>query len=168
MKLTNEQLVITALSLAFIAMSLLYFQSLLTIKKIYNDSTLESLESVSASSTFIIINEPTSETTPGSPVPVVPPTVPVEPIILPPTPDKSCYLGGCSGQLCGDISIKDVVTTCEYRDEYACYGPPVSVCERQLSGQCGWTETAELNSCLLNKGSVYEVDESSSSEPEAI
>lgn len=60
---------------------------------------------------------------------------------------SACVVGGCSGQLCveeGDPGM----STCEYRSEYACYKS--AVCKRQQSGQCGWTETAELAACLSN------------------
>lgn len=55
-----------------------------------------------------------------------------------------CYVGGCSGQICSDQ--KDVVSTCEYREEYACYR--TATCERQKDNQCGWTQTSELTACL--------------------
>lgn len=55
-----------------------------------------------------------------------------------------CFVGGCSGQVCSDDP--GVITTCEYREEYACYQS--ATCERQASGECGWTETAELRACL--------------------
>ncbi len=55
-----------------------------------------------------------------------------------------CYVGGCSGQVCSEQ--QDVMTTCEWSAEYACY--KTTVCERQSTGDCGWTETTELNSCL--------------------
>lgn len=54
-----------------------------------------------------------------------------------------CRRAGCSGQVCAD---RDVVTTCEFRPEYACYQN--ARCERQPSGECGWTPTLELRSCL--------------------
>jgi hypothetical protein len=55
-----------------------------------------------------------------------------------------CYVGGCSSQICSDDP--DVMSTCEYREEYACYQG--AVCERQVSGECGWTETEEVRACL--------------------
>lgn len=55
-----------------------------------------------------------------------------------------CYVGGCSGQICSDRD--DVVSTCEWREEYACYQR--ARCERQADGQCGWTQTDELRQCL--------------------
>ena len=56
----------------------------------------------------------------------------------------ACYKGGCSGQVCSDRS--GVITTCEWRPEYACYAN--ARCERQVGGACGWTKTPQLESCL--------------------
>jgi hypothetical protein len=62
-----------------------------------------------------------------------------------------CSVGGCSGQVCGEASALDgLVTTCEYRAEYACYKE--AVCERQATGMCGWTETPALRACLRGGG----------------
>lgn len=60
-------------------------------------------------------------------------------------PLSMCKATGCSSQICSD---EDVVTTCEFREEYACYKK--AVCQRQASGQCGWTETAEFSLCMQN------------------
>ena len=54
-----------------------------------------------------------------------------------------CLATGCSGQICSD---EDTITTCEYKDEYACYKP--AKCERQEDGRCGWTPTEDLVTCL--------------------
>ncbi len=59
---------------------------------------------------------------------------------------KACYVGGCSGQLCTDQP--GAISTCEYRPEYACYQD--AVCEEQVEGECGWTETEALTTCLTN------------------
>lgn len=59
---------------------------------------------------------------------------------------RGCFVGGCSGQICSDSL--DMASTCEFRAEYACY--KTSKCERQTSGQCGWTDTSELRMCLNN------------------
>lgn len=78
---------------------------------------------------------------------VVPQALPLTPITK-----NTCYVGGCSSQLCTDTT--DVMSTCEYREEYMCY--QTAECKRQPSGQCGFTETNELRSCLNNKtSSVY-------------
>ena len=58
--------------------------------------------------------------------------------------DQACYVGGCSGQICSDQ--EGVISTCEWREEYACYQS--ATCERQPDGQCGWTPTPELEACL--------------------
>jgi len=54
-----------------------------------------------------------------------------------------CKPTGCSGQVCSD---EDVVTTCEFKPEYACYQN--AKCERQSDGKCGWTPSEELVACL--------------------
>ncbi|WP_437965449.1 hypothetical protein WMF04_38310 [Sorangium sp. So ce260] len=56
----------------------------------------------------------------------------------------SCVVTGCSGQLCASDGI---ITTCEWREEYACYADH-GVCERDASGECGWRATPELEACL--------------------
>lgn len=58
--------------------------------------------------------------------------------------EGKCFVGGCSSHVCSDDP--NVVTTCEWKEEYACYKQ--AKCERQADGQCGWTETSELNSCI--------------------
>lgn len=60
----------------------------------------------------------------------------------------ACYVGGCSAQLCS--GQPDLASTCEYRAEYSCYRQTGAKCERQASGQCGWTPSAALASCLAN------------------
>lgn len=65
---------------------------------------------------------------------------------VPPVQTAKCYVGGCSGQICSDN--EGMVSTCEYREEYACY--KTAKCERQQNGQCGWTNTPALNMCLEN------------------
>lgn len=66
-----------------------------------------------------------------------------------PVVKSGCAVAGCSGQLC--VSADEaggIITTCEYRAEYACYKS--ASCERQANGKCGWTETPELKRCLVN------------------
>ena len=59
---------------------------------------------------------------------------------------KECVVGGCSGTVCEEKG-QGTVTTCEYRSEYQCYKQ--AICERQISGQCGWTKTSPFNACML-------------------
>lgn len=55
-----------------------------------------------------------------------------------------CIVGGCAGQVCSDQ--EGLVTTCEWREEYACYQD--ATCERQADGACGWTMDGTLQACL--------------------
>lgn len=64
---------------------------------------------------------------------------------------SQCVVAGCSGQLCVAKENADIITTCEYRPEYACYKQ--AKCEPQSSGQCGWTETPTLRACLQSSTS---------------
>lgn len=57
-----------------------------------------------------------------------------------------CKVTGCSGQICSD---KEVITTCDWQEAYACYR--IAKCERQTDGECGWTQTEELTKCLQEK-----------------
>lgn len=60
-----------------------------------------------------------------------------------------CAVAGCSGQLCvSEDEAGDIMTTCEFRPEYACFDN--ATCEVQANGECGWTETPELRACLKN------------------
>lgn len=59
---------------------------------------------------------------------------------------RPCFKTGCSKQVCAD---EEVVTTCEWREQYACYQK--ARCERQANGSCGFTKTPELTACLRGK-----------------
>jgi hypothetical protein len=61
--------------------------------------------------------------------------------------EQGCVPSGCSGQVCADVD-SNIVTTCEWRDEYACYRD--AECTQQADGSCGWTPTAELEACLAD------------------
>ena len=68
----------------------------------------------------------------------------------PSEPDKPasgppCVKSGCSGIICVEQG-NEVMSICDFKPEYACYKE--ARCERQPSGQCGWTETPELQSCI--------------------
>jgi hypothetical protein len=60
-------------------------------------------------------------------------------------PVPACRVGGCSNQLCVGPDDEGV-STCEWREEYACYSS--ATCELQPDGACGWTPTLELQGCL--------------------
>lgn len=62
---------------------------------------------------------------------------------------NGCVVAGCSMQLCvAEGEAANIVSTCEYRAEYACYKE--ASCEPQANGTCGWTETPSLKACLQN------------------
>lgn len=61
---------------------------------------------------------------------------------------SGCIVGGCSGQLCSEATAEPMMSTCEFRASYACYGKHSS-CQRQPNGQCGWTPNAALAECLV-------------------
>lgn len=88
---------------------------------------------------------------PGEPAPVEP--LPAEPSPAEPPAgggdQGACVPSGCSGTVCVEAG-DEVVTTCEWREEYACYQQ--ATCERQPDGVCGWTMTAELEQCLAQGG----------------
>jgi eight-cysteine-cluster-containing protein len=80
---------------------------------------------------------------------------PADDRLVPPTEEglglqaNGCAVAGCSGQLCVSADeAGDIVTTCEYRSDYACYKE--ASCEKQADGQCGWTQAASLQACLQN------------------
>ena len=56
----------------------------------------------------------------------------------------SCYIGGCSNELCTDG--KNAVSACIYRRDYECY--QTAICERRSNDECAWRMTDELRSCL--------------------
>jgi len=110
------------------------------------------VQSTTSASVQKNINELTNEknTTIQKPTPLPSKLTPTP--VTPPVVKNGCTVGGCSGQLCGDGSIDGLISTCEYREEYACYKS--AQCERQTNGQCGWTETPELTECLLLRHST--------------
>ena len=63
-----------------------------------------------------------------------------------PISTASCRVSGCSGEICAEGNL---VSTCIYKAEYACY--KTATCERQSTGTCGWTNTPELLACVEGK-----------------
>lgn len=78
-----------------------------------------------------------------SPTPPGAGAVPGGPPASSPIVQGGCKVTGCSGQVCSD---EEVITTCEWREEYACY--KTAKCERQADDKCGWTMTDELAACM--------------------
>lgn len=64
----------------------------------------------------------------------------------PPVQDDSkpaCRPTGCSSEICAD---EEIASACIFKPEFACY--KAATCERQPSGNCGWTQTPELQQCI--------------------
>lgn len=59
-------------------------------------------------------------------------------------PPDECRPTGCNGEICAN---QDVASPCVALPEFACY-QELGVCELQPWGQCGWTQTPELDECL--------------------
>jgi eight-cysteine-cluster-containing protein len=68
-----------------------------------------------------------------------------------PTCPANCHPTGCSGQIC---AAEDVITTCEFRPEYACYQDPTITQCGCVAGGCGWAQTDELAKCLAAAGGI--------------
>src|SRR5690606_13658979 len=86
--------------------------------------------------------------TPGEPCPTVCYGQCVAPDRVACSSDADCIVTGCSSQVC---AAEDVITTCEWREEYACYAPDYTSCGCQ-QGACGWEQTFELEQCLIEAG----------------
>jgi hypothetical protein len=59
-------------------------------------------------------------------------------------PPDECRPTGCNGEICAS---QDMASPCVALPEFACY-QELGVCELQAWGQCGWTQTPELDECL--------------------
>lgn len=68
--------------------------------------------------------------------------------------DNDCMAGGCSGTICQSKDSEPVITTCEWREEYACYKQTSCSC---INGICQWKETEEFKNCLQSKRSLSAV-----------
>ncbi len=60
--------------------------------------------------------------------------------------DADCAKAGCSGQLCVPAGkASDIITTCEYKEEYGCLKLTSCGCNE---GRCEWEQTDDYASCL--------------------
>jgi hypothetical protein len=98
------------------------------------ETSLEPTPVISAPADLPAVKEPVTD------LPVTP--SPLEPIVT----SQACYVGGCSGQVCSGEA--DVITNCLYQEAYACYKK--ATCERQTTGECGWTQSPTLVACLAS------------------
>jgi len=60
-----------------------------------------------------------------------------------------CVTDGCSGQVCRSADSPPVITTCEWREEYACLRfSSCSTVTVNDTATCGWVRTPEMVQCL--------------------
>lgn len=67
------------------------------------------------------------------------------------TSDNDCMRSGCSGTVCQAWDAEPTMTTCEWREEYACFKKIECGC---TEGQCVWQMTPEFSTCLEEKRQV--------------
>lgn len=61
--------------------------------------------------------------------------------------EDGCIVNGCNGELCVAIGSDDMASICVVMPEFACY-KTLGTCKRQQDGNCGWTQTSELDQCI--------------------
>lgn len=60
--------------------------------------------------------------------------------------DSDCAAAGCSSQLCAPKEkASDIITTCEYKEEYSCLKLTSCGC---VDNKCQWLENEGYNECL--------------------
>jgi hypothetical protein len=59
---------------------------------------------------------------------------------------EGCMIGGCNSEICQNEGEEPAVSICIYDPRYECYN--TAICEKQANGNCAWTETEELTTCL--------------------
>ena len=60
--------------------------------------------------------------------------------------DSDCGTGGCSSQICSTKeNAEDIITTCEYKEEYDCLQKTSCSC---IEGKCGFEQNQEYLNCL--------------------
>ncbi|MBI2147031.1 eight-cysteine-cluster domain-containing protein [Candidatus Woesearchaeota archaeon] len=59
--------------------------------------------------------------------------------------DADCITAGCSGTICQSVSADPAITTCEWKEEYACYQDASCIC---VNKACQWGDQAGLDTCL--------------------
>jgi|TARA_B100002003_G_C14020429_1_gene492082 eight-cysteine-cluster-containing protein len=59
--------------------------------------------------------------------------------------DADCMTSGCSSTVCKKANDNPSYTTCEWKEEYACYRQITCGCNQ---GKCNWQETEEFKTCI--------------------
>lgn len=61
------------------------------------------------------------------------------------TQDSDCKTGGCSGTVCQSKDVEPIFTTCEWKEEYACYKQINCKC---IDNKCQWDKTEKFEECI--------------------
>ena len=61
------------------------------------------------------------------------------------TENSDCVIGGCSGTICQHKDSEPVMTTCEFKPEYACFKQIECGC---IGKSCMWDKTSDFDSCV--------------------
>ncbi|OGG61241.1 hypothetical protein A3C87_01675 [Candidatus Kaiserbacteria bacterium RIFCSPHIGHO2_02_FULL_49_34] len=101
-----------------------------------------------------VVEERESTTSPAESIEtrviIVDPNEESDDVATTPTTGAACVTGGCSGEICAEEGSAEsgMASICVYRPEYACFKH--TKCERQASGQCGWTQNPTFAQCTAN------------------
>ena len=62
------------------------------------------------------------------------------------TTDNDCIIGGCSSHLClSKATESDLVSICDYRNEYSCYAQDSCLCK---NNKCQWEGASAFIECV--------------------
>lgn len=70
---------------------------------------------------------------------------------------SGCMVTGCNKEICQNAGLPPVMNSCTWRRQYRCYLN--ATCAKQLNGQCGWTQDAQLTDCLKCGDGVCDASE---------
>ncbi len=59
-----------------------------------------------------------------------------------------CMRAGCSGTVCQTKDVEPMITTCEWREEYACFRDIECGC---IQGRCAWQTAPAFDACIEEK-----------------
>lgn len=66
------------------------------------------------------------------------------------TTDADCTTSGCSSTVCQHVNVGPTFTTCEWKEEYACYQEANCGC---VNNNCAWQDD-DLDACIKEKQSL--------------
>ena len=72
-------------------------------------------------------------------------------VIIENHPEKKCYIGGCSGEICSDQT--DIVSTCEILPGMECLKKGTSC--KQINNECTWVLSQNAAQCFIQVENKY-------------